>query len=237
MLKQLYDAIRKDAAPTIIQADGREYSDRQLYPVHEPQPQTLVVSTLTGLVDYMKANIDTLSMDEIFCHVVSPAEVAIRSSLQGNFCDRSCYIRAELNKLSLPVNEWIDAERFTILMQACFVNRPEATDRDLVLQYISNVTCVNSDNLTDDGITQAVTIKKGIAGKAIDTLPNPVTLCPYRTYTEVEQPPSQFVFRARQKDGVQFMLVEADGGAWQSEAMKNIQQFMRESVPDLTVIA
>lgn len=38
-------------------------------------------------------------------------------------------------------------------------------------------------------------------------------------------------------DGVKFALVEADGGAWKGEAMKNIKAFMKENVPGLNVIA
>lgn len=34
-----------------------------------------------------------------------------------------------------------------------------------------------------------------------------------------------------------FMLVESDGGAWRSEAMANIKQFMQEAVDGLNVIA
>ena len=87
----------------------------------------------------------------------------------------------------------------------------------------------------DDGVTQAVTVKKGIAAVENVTLPNPVTLRPYRTFTEVEQPASQFVFRAA--EGPEFMLVEADGGAWKHEAMQNIKKFMEFEVPGLAVIA
>lgn len=65
-----------------------------------------------------------------------------------------------------------------------------------------------------------------------------VVLRPYRTFTEVEQPASAFIFRCRQDQGkMQFMLCEADGGAWRSEAMKNIQTFMEKAVQGLNVIA
>ena len=82
-------------------------------------------------------------------------------------------------------------------------------------------------------------MKTGISSKAVKALPNPVTLRPYRTFTEVEQPASSFIFRCRQSgdDGVQFMLAEADGGAWRAEAMKNLKAFMEQAVPGLNVIA
>ena len=86
-------------------------------------------------------------------------------------------------------------------------------------------------------MTQGVTVRKNLVSVENTTMPNPVTLRPFRTFTEVEQPASRFVFRAQDKDGMHFMLVESDGGAWRSEAMANIKQFMQEAVSGLNVIA
>ncbi|MDR2054492.1 MAG: hypothetical protein LBQ10_01270 [Desulfovibrio sp.] len=60
-------------------------------------------------------------------------------------------------------------------------------------------------------------------------------LRPYRTFNEVEQPVSPFVFRAQ--EGPRFALIEADNGAWESVAMKSIKEFMEYEVPGLHVIA
>lgn len=241
MLEALYNAIRKDAAPTIIKVDGREYADRNLYPVSTPCPDRLTVSTLTALADYLNTNVDELERGKLICHVESHSEVAIRSALLGDFADRACYILAELDELEMPFNKWMRGESFSIALQSCFCE-PEglaATDRGLVLKYIGSVVAINESATSDDGITQAVAVKTGISSKAVQALPNPVTLRPYRTFTEVEQPASSFIFRCRKdgEDGVQFMLAEADGGAWRAEAMKNIKAFMEQAVPGLNVIA
>ncbi len=241
MLKALYQAIRGDAAPVIVNVNDRPYSDKQLLPVHTPAPATLQVRTLTALVDYVTANVDNLAAEKLFLHVESPGSVSLQSALLGDFDDRKVYIRAKLDQLTLPINEWLDAEAFTIALQACF-DEPEdpnldPTDKRLVLKYISSVSAVVETGTADDGITQAVSVKTGIASKAVSVLPNPVMLCPFRTFTEVEQPPSRFIFRCRQKEGMQFLLTEADGGAWRAEAMKNIKEFMEKAVPGLNVIA
>lgn len=73
----------------------------------------------------------------------------------------------------------------------------QATDRGVVIKYASNVTTPVEANAEDDEVTQAVTIRKGIAGKSVDILPNSVTLRPYRTFTEVEQPASVSSFAAK----------------------------------------
>jgi hypothetical protein len=55
-----------------------------------------------------------------------------------------------------------------------------------------------------------------------------VDLAPYRTFPEVAQPVSSFVFRARCPEASQpmLMLVEADGGRWKVEAMNTLREAM-----------
>ena len=61
-------------------------------------------------------------------------------------------------------------------------------------------------------------------------VPNPVRLKPYRTFAEVDQPESNYVFRiSEQNDDKKtpiFKLVEADGGLWKNEAMQNIKKYL-----------
>ena len=90
-------------------------------------------------------------------------------------------------------------------------------------------------NYGDDGVTQKTTIKQGIASKADVLVPNPVTLTPYRTFLEVEQPSSEFVFRIKDNGGAPvFMLVEAEGGLWRAEAMQNIKEYLTMELKDIS---
>lgn len=62
-------------------------------------------------------------------------------------------------------------------------------------------------------------------------VPNPVTLAPYRTFVEVKQPESKFVFRMRKsEEGPQAALFEADGGAWKIEAMQRVKEFLEDKL-------
>ena len=75
-------------------------------------------------------------------------------------------------------------------------------------------------------------------------VPNPVKLIPYRTFAEIEQPSSLYVFRVRD-DGngaPAFKLVEADNGLWKHAAMLKIKDYFEHELPDaykenLTIIA
>lgn len=235
MLKTLYDAIQKDATPVILNVDGRNYSDKKLEPVFTPEPASLMVRTLTGLVDYLKTNVDGLKIENLLCHVESPSSVAILSGLEGPFHDRGSYIRAALDQIELPFNKWMDGESFNIALQACFEDH---ADRGVVLKYVSDVVATTDMAISDDGASQAVTVRSGITSKSVKALPNPVTLRPFRTFTEVPQPVSNFVFRCRQNGNkMEYTLVEADGGAWRGVAMKSIKEYMEKAVPGLNVIA
>ena len=94
---------------------------------------------------------------------------------------------------------------------------------------------------SDDGVTQKATIKTGLASKGAAIVPNPVTLKPYRTFLEVDQPASDFIFRMKEYSGsIGCALFEADGGAWKIEAMQNIKTYLQkelEGLDQFTVIA
>ncbi len=84
----------------------------------------------------------------------------------------------------------------------------------------------------DDGVTQKATIKQGIASKTEAIVPNPVKLRPYRTFIEVEQPVSEFIFRMKDNQGIHCALFEADGGAWKNAAMKNVKDYLESALAD-----
>ena len=114
-------------------------------------------------------------------------------------------------------------------MQSKFVPN---TDSDLLLKFAGTVESGTITDYGDDGISQKATVKTGVASKADAVIPSPVRLKPYRTFTEVDQPESDFVFRMKEDkyDGVQCALFEADGGAWKLHAMESIQEYLEEQL-------
>jgi hypothetical protein len=114
------------------------------------------------------------------------------------------------------------SEAFIIAVNALFLPTP---GRDLILSYVSSLKVEEEANIIDNGVSQEATVRQGVRGgltKAA-TAPSRVTLAPFRTFTEIEQPESEFVFRMRKNDdGVELALFEADGGAWKADAMRRI---------------
>lgn len=55
-------------------------------------------------------------------------------------------------------------------------------------------------------------------------------------FLEVEQPESQFIFRAKDADeDVAFALFEADGGAWEITAMRSIKEYLENALADISI--
>lgn len=108
-------------------------------------------------------------------------------------------------------------------------------DRDLLLKFAGTVEAGTVTQYGDDGVTQKALVKNGVASKTDAIVPNPVNLIPYRTFLEVEQPESAFIFRMRESDrgGVSCAIFEADGGAWKYEAMHNIAAYIREELEEM----
>ena len=90
-----------------------------------------------------------------------------------------------------------------------------------------------NDGIVDNGISQTVTVKKGVALKTRETIVNPIALIPYRTFTEVQQPVSPFVFRINAEcREPRCALFDDNSGMWQIEAMENIRNYFRERFAD-----
>ena len=123
-------------------------------------------------------------------------------------------------------------EEFIIGMQSCFVQNQ---DSELILKVSGNVENKSVAHYGDDGVSQKATIKQGIASRADVIVPNPVTLIPFRTFLEVKQIESKFVFRIGEDRNEQpiFKLVEADGGAWKYAAMRRVADYLADNLQDL----
>lgn len=231
MLKELLDSIMDRQNAEVVEIGGRKYTTQTVHPVKDAQPAPLCVSTLTGLVDYCVANVDGLVRDKLIVHVEDHANVKLLSALHGDFAQRDCLVHVKADLLQMKFNTWVESEPFNIFMQACF---QETEDRAQVLKVVGNIRESAVKDTADDGVSQEVTIKSGIARVGEVRVPNPVILKPFRTFVEVDQPASQFVFRM--KTGPECMLVEADGGAWRNEARQNIAAYLAAALGDSAVI-
>lgn len=238
MIKEAIQYIVGLSEPAIHTIDAQTYSDKPLIRInHNPKAKAIDMNTLTSLVDYIKAEIDTMP-EKMIVQVEGPLRVRLLSMLDD---DRT---REELVCVTGQVpdfsyGQYMDHESFLIALQAKFLPN---SSRDLLLKFAGTVKSGSVAEYGDDGVSQKATVKKGIAGLEDALVPNPVTLCPYRTFLEVEQPESAFVFRMKDDDrgGVRCAIFEADGGAWKNAAMKSVSEYLKHELaqlPRFTVIS
>lgn len=236
MIEKAINKILELADVAQFEIAGRKYTSKGIVPVKEPMPVVLEVHTLSGLVDYLSKDIDHLAKSKLFIHVCSPVKVGLRADFMDGFCERGEYIAANFEPPQIRCGSYNSLEDFIISLQAFFV--PTETSR-AILAIIGNLRDENITDFADDGITQAVTAKKGLSMRALVPVPNPVRLKPYRTFPEIDQPESLFVFRMRKQEGdaPACGLWEADNKQWKIEAVKGIAAWLQDKLPEIPIIA
>ncbi len=206
-------------------ANGQTYSTQPVHLLKEPTRDAVEVRSLTGLVDYLKSKFD--GEEKLMVHVVSPTEVAAFSMTN---CDanREFYIKAKAMLPEFRYGNFHDPEEFIIKLQSVFVKNE---DQAKLLKVVGNIKDEAVQSYGDDGVSQKVTAKTGVATVADVQVPNPVFLKPFRTFAEIDQPESEFVFRMR--TGPAAAIFEADGGAWKLEAMQRVKKYLDEELKEL----
>ncbi|PHV72160.1 hypothetical protein CS063_01410 [Sporanaerobium hydrogeniformans] len=211
----------------VMEVNGQSYATSELYRVKGLQPAAIKATTLTALVDYIKSGMDKKFSEKLLIHVVSPNTVVLLSELRGDMA-REAYMECNALLPSINLGSFMEVEKFNIMLQSTFV---AGEDKEIVLRVVGNVTDNVVKDTSDDGVSQAVTIKTGLAQKGYVLVPNPAQLATYRSFPEIEQVASKFVFRMRQgRDNPEAALFEADGGAWRNEAMFRIKDYLTQEL-------
>lgn len=208
---------------TRIEVIGEEvFSTQQLHRVQEETPATINVRSLSGFVDYLKSGFD--GKQKLLVQVVGPTEIVAFSSFNRDY-NRNYMIKATALLPEFQYGRFYDTEELIIKLQSGFVPND---DRANVLKIVGNVKEEAVKTYGDDGISQTVTAKSGVATVEEIAVPNPVLLTPFRTFVEVEQPVSEFIFRMQ--NGPRAALFEADGGAWKLAAMQSIKEYLKKAL-------
>ena len=218
---------------------GKEYFDSNEYNLQELNPRKyapiLELQTLKSLVDYLKSDNDFISARKLVVVVDSFHRVSVYDQVDFENGKRPQLVSVKATVPVIPFSNWRDQEEFNIMLQSMFIND---ADRNLVLDFASHLKIEKGAEAQDNGVTQTVTVRDGVASLAQAKTPNPVTLRPYRTFNEVEQPASRFVFRVNKSANL--ALFEADGGKWKLDAVKNISDYLKTELANndkITILA
>lgn len=208
----------------VQEIDGRIFTNQSLHEISADRPSALTVNNLSGLVDYLKSNYD--AQPPVLIQVKSPTEVNVFSTFDRQM-NRRHLLQAKALLPEIPFDKFLLIEAFNVLLQSCFV---ESEQRAQVLAVVGNIREENVSTFGDDGTSQQVTAKAGVATVAQVPVPNPVILKPFRTFVDIEQPASKFVLRL--KDGPSAALFEADGGQWKLDAIHDISDYLEKLLAD-----
>jgi len=198
---------------------------------------------LTGLVSYVGENVDGLELDTCMVIVHSYAKVSLVTRVHGEENDRHTVIEVTLDSVErFPFGTFMSIEEFNVRIRSQFVR---TVNRDTLTQYVSRIDVEQAAQIHDDGVSQSTTVKRAVGGHLaeLEEAPAVLALQPFRTFSEVAQPESEFLFRMRQNEaGVSVALFEADGGAWQNVARSAIMDYLQEQFDtyangDLAIIA
>ena len=233
MIKEAINRIIELSDPKEIKINGESYSNQILHRVANCLPvETLDLNSLKGVIDYIKSNISKeFQQDEIMLHIVTPTQVKLISTL-NNDLKRDVYVNAVAPLSEFRYGRKYPSEEFVINMQSNFTDYEENNDKAIILKFAGTVKNGSVTEYGDDGVSQKASVKVGVASLADAEVPSPCHLYPYRTFVEVSQPGSDFIFRLFDNGnaGVECSLFEADGGAWRLEAKENILNYLNKEL-------
>lgn len=197
-----------------------------------PSAKTLTVATLGAVRDYLGANKDQIDLAHVVVHVVSPNAVHVLGPLDARSRTRETFVAAGADDATAGfLGKFMSLEEFVVGLQIRFA---DVDDRKRLLALLSNVKHETVKTALDDGVTQVVQARAGVALISDVAVPNPVLLTGFRTFRDVVQPSSLFVLRvqAGRVGGLpEVGLFEADGGAWRLTSTARVRDWLADAVP------
>lgn len=233
LTREFLEKVEEMVQPQTLTEGIRTFVDKPMHMlVDEIAADTpLHTNSLSSVADYIKSNadFDALASDgRKIIHVEDEKTVWLYTEM-NSFKKRSALLLASAWVSSFPLGQWLSLENFIISVQANFVTDEH---RDELLSFVATVKQDTGVEQQDDGVTQKVTTRSGVSLSRTSKVPNPISLRPFRTFSEVEQPESSFVFRIKAEEGcgVKAALFAADGDAWRHDAILKIRDYFQTHV-------
>lgn len=210
-------------APVEVNDGDRRWTDKKLYPIAADNPPFFEASTLSGFLRLIASKIYNLDESQSVIYISSFNKVELFSRIADTWGRRQKFAEASpVETKAFSFASWLDHETFIIGLQSLFVSTPDLVN---LVKLASNLTDSAVQTSLDDGISQQLSVKRGVVLAGTEIAKQRVLLKPFRTFPEIEQPTSEFVFRARgggENSKPSLALFEADGGAWKLDAIREI---------------
>ncbi len=231
MLKEAIEKIVMLAGPTFQTIGDHTFADKEMTEIRPEidSPSEKSLTSLDSVVKLIKTEAAKLYAGPFYITV--PAFNRVECFVQPVADKR--YIRSTLYSANATdVPGWdpevkLPFERAAIALQTRF---QKTTDSDYALRLLSQITCGGKVTYNDDGVAMSVITQKGISLQGTETIRPLVSLKPYRTFQELEQPASVYLIRIDER-GISF--IEADGGMWKLTARQTIKAYFDTELADL----
>ena len=230
MLKAMIEKIENMAGPKVYHIGEEDFASQELVRV-EPKKDFPKSICLTGLDSVCKMvrneAADLFPEDQILIQVADYRTVKVFTTLDGEMDRYSLYI-CEADTPRVRSNGFMTHEEAVVQLRSLYIPNEDLT---YLLKLLSGISTESKITSNDNGVSQTVEAKSGVALTASVEVRPYVNLQPFRTFLEVNQPESLFLLRL--KEGGNVGLFEADGGVWKLEATRNIAEYFEEHLKDL----
>lgn len=228
MLRKLFDRIWETAAPKTYEVDGHTYSNEHLVRIDPPKwmPKAIDVTGLDSVCKLVRNEAGAVGR-KIFIQIQTYNKVQVFSTYDDQY-ERSYLYRCTADTPIVSVGKFNPYENAVIELRSLYIPND---DIKYLLNLLSSISSESKVTSSDNGVTQSVEAKQGIALSQMVQVKPRVSLKPFRTFIEVEQPESEFLLRIS-GDG-KIGLFEADGGVWKLEATRNVAHYFEEALKDL----
>ena len=150
--------LREYGKEILESSDGTEYYDSRKFSLTELNPkrypQTLELSTLTSLVDYLKTDLNQLKDQKLIVVVEKNDEVCVWSE-DDEFEHRTLLVDVKARIPELTFGRFLSSEQFNIMLQSNFI---DGNDRGALLEFASALKIENGAEIEDNGVSQ---VKQG----------------------------------------------------------------------------
>jgi hypothetical protein len=164
---------------------------------------------------------------QIFIQVKDYKSVSVFTELDEDE-DRLYLYKCAADTPAVTTDRFMAYEKAVIELRSLYIPN-EGTE--YLLQLLSSISNESKVTSSDNGVTQQVEARSGIALNSMVQIKPRVILQPFRTFIEVAQPESEFLLRIDERGEIGFF--QADGGVWKLEATRNVAAYFEDKLKDL----
>ena len=228
MLKAFVEKLEAMAKPVFHEVDGQVFSNQEMVHVvdKKPMPRCIELTGLDSICKMVRNEAEHVGL-QIFIQVKDYKSVSVFTELDEDE-DRLYLYKCSADTPEVTMDYFMDYEKAIIELRSLYIPN---TGTQYLLQLLGSISNESKVTTSDNGVTQKVEAKSGIALSSMVEIEPRVTLQPFRTFVEVAQPESEFLLRIN--DRGQIGMFPADGGVWKLEATRNVAAYFEDKLKDL----